>query len=77
MDLPPDVVIRPVDATDPGDLEDAYAVARACEMADVGWSDATRESVAAQLTGPLAWREQHRLAYLGSCLLYTSDAADE
>ena len=66
MDLPPDVVIRPVDATDPGDLEDAYAVARACEMADVGWSDATRESVAAQLTGPLAWREQHRLAYLGS-----------
>ncbi len=40
------------------DIDDAFAVVRACELADIGWSDATRESVRAHLSGPLGWRRE-------------------
>lgn len=64
MSLPGSVVIRPVDPE--SDSDAALAIVSACELAGVGWTDATRESVSVQLTGPDALREAHLIAFDGA-----------
>ena len=65
MELLPGITARRVDVDDAGDLERAYVVARACELAGIGHSDATRESMIAGLTGPDAARDEHLIAFEG------------
>ncbi len=60
MDLPRGFTSRTVDVDDPRDIDAALALVSSCELAGVGWTDATRESVASQLGGPLGWRDEHR-----------------
>ena len=57
--------LRPVDADSPADQAVAVEIVRQCELAATGWTDSTLESVSSQLTGPRAWREQHRFADVG------------
>ncbi|MDO8307789.1 MAG: GNAT family N-acetyltransferase [Actinomycetota bacterium] len=65
MQLLPGVTARRVDVDDADDLERAYVVSRECELAGVGHSDATRESVRAALTSPDAARDAHLMALEG------------
>jgi mycothiol synthase len=58
------VEIRPLDVTSSGTLATAFEIVRDCELAAVGWTDSTLESVTSNLTGPRAWRELHRFAYV-------------
>lgn len=61
MSLPGSIVIRPVIAEQ--DVDAALTVVSACELAGVGWTDATRESVTSQLAGPDSLAEAHLIAY--------------
>lgn len=65
MSLPAGALLRGVDATTPADIDAALAVVSACEQAGVGWTDATRESVTAQLAGPDSLTEAQLLAFAG------------
>ncbi len=58
-----------LDADDPAVLEAAFRVVRDCEVAALGSTEETVGSVTANLTGPSAWREQHRLAWSGDELV--------
>ncbi len=63
MTLPAGILVRPVVAEQ--DIEAALTVVSTCELAGVGWTDATRESVTAQLIGPDALAEAHLIAFDG------------
>ena len=60
----PPVAIRPLDVTSASSLAIAFEIVRDCELAAAGWTDSTLESVTSNLTGPRAWLELHRLAYV-------------
>jgi len=61
--LPGGIVVRSVIAEQ--DVDAALTVVSTCELAGVGWTDATRESVTAQLIGPDALAEAHLIAFEG------------
>jgi len=57
--------IRVLDPASEPDVRAAYEISRACEVAVLGSSDETYESVLTMLTGPKAWRDSQRLAFVG------------
>ena len=59
------ILLEPLDVDDPEVVAAAFTVARDCELAVLGESDETLDSVRSTLTGPLAWRAEHRLARRG------------
>lgn len=59
------ILLEPLDVDDPEIAAAAFTVARDCELAVLGESDETLDSVRSTLTGPLAWRAEHRLARRG------------
>ncbi len=65
MTLPPDVRVRALEAEDEADLTAAFRIHRAYEVAVTGESELTPEAVRSTLTGPDAWRSEHRLALRG------------
>lgn len=67
MSLP--LRLEALDADDPVVVEAAFAVVRDCEVAALGSTEETVDSLRANLTGPSAWREQHRLAWSGDELV--------
>jgi mycothiol synthase len=54
-----------LDVDDPEAVAAAFAVTRDCEIAVLGRTDETLDSVRSALTGPIAWRDQHRFAMRG------------
>ena len=65
MATPRPLDVRPLDCTSPADLELAYVLERDGELAAVGRSDATLDSVTSILCGPHGWRDQHAVVYDG------------
>ncbi|MDI1289862.1 MAG: GNAT family N-acetyltransferase, partial [bacterium] len=63
MTLPEGLLVRSVVAEQ--DIEAALTVVSTCELAGVGWTDATRDSVTAQLVGPDALALAHLIAFDG------------
>jgi ribosomal protein S18 acetylase RimI-like enzyme len=61
--LPVGVTMRPLDVTSEADLDAAFAVASACELEAVGWTDETPESVRSTICGPQGLAEGHRLVF--------------
>ena len=64
--LPPGVRLRALDVTSDAELGAAFSVASACELAAIGWTDETPESIRATLLGPQGLRAGHRLAVEGT-----------
>jgi mycothiol synthase len=64
-DLPAGVSVGPLDVRDDGHLAAAFEVRRAYELAVVGTSELTADSVRATMTSPDAWLTEHRLACRG------------
>ena len=65
METPPGVSLRPVDLSSASEMETAFDIVVGCERAAVGWTDSTRDSVRADLTGPDALVDAHRIAVVG------------
>ena len=63
MTLPPGLTASPLDVDDPAQVDAAARVRIAGDLAAVGWTNETRESVLAALVSPIAWPEQHRLVH--------------
>jgi ribosomal protein S18 acetylase RimI-like enzyme len=63
VSLPDGILVRSVIADQ--DVDAALTVVSTCELAGVGWTDATRDSVTAQLIGPDALPEAHLIAFDG------------
>lgn len=61
--LPFGVTLRPLDVTNAADLDAAFAVASACELESIGWTDETPESVRSTILGPQGLVPGHRLAF--------------
>ena len=51
--LPFGVTLRPLDVTNATDLDAAFAVASACELESIGWTDETPESVRSPTSRPV------------------------
>ena len=78
----PEVWLRPLDAGSDHDVDLAYGIVRACELADDGYSDATRDGVRSQAGGPDAVPAANRLAGVGDdaaglLLVERSSGSDE
>ena len=56
--------IRALDPKAEPDIRAAFEISRDCEVAVLGSSDETYASVVSMITGPKAWRDSQRLAFI-------------
>jgi ribosomal protein S18 acetylase RimI-like enzyme len=63
MGLPAGTTMRQVNLDDFADREAAFSVVRGSELEALDWTDATVDSVVADMIGPHAWPESNRLVF--------------